>query len=95
MASSLMAAYAEQEMEVGEIPADKMSEGGQNSSNKEPRERRPKEHRDGRRDGSHRQNHGHNRSRDTREAGYRRSFRDNRGKNSKRDKRSRENKERH
>jgi len=94
MASSLMAAYEEQEKDGGNIIAGDFAEDEQNSQPRERRERRPKENREGRRDG-HRQNHGHNRSRDNRENGHRRNSRDNRNKNNKRDKRSRENKERH
>ena len=94
MASSLMAAYEEQEKDGGDIIAGDFAEDEQNAQPKERRERRPKENREGRRDG-HRQNHGHNRSRDNRDNGHRRNPRDNRNKNNKRDKRSRENKERH
>ncbi|WP_026767250.1 PSP1 domain-containing protein [Selenomonas ruminantium] len=95
LASSLMAAYEEQEIDGSDIIAGEFAEGDQNAQPRERRERRSRENRESRREGSQRKNHGHNRSRDNRETNHRRNPQDNRGKNSKRDKRSRENKERH
>jgi cell fate regulator YaaT (PSP1 superfamily) len=96
MASSLMAAYEEQEMDGAELLADVAGdEEQQPRENRERRERRPRENRENRREGGHRSHSSHNRNRDNRENGHRRNSRDNRNKNNKRDKRSRENKERH
>jgi hypothetical protein len=95
LASSLMAAYEEQEIDGSDIIAGEFAERDQNAQPRERRERRSRENRESRREGSQRKNHGHNRSRDNRETNHRRNPQDNRGKNSKRDKRSRENKERH
>jgi hypothetical protein len=95
MASSLMAAYEEQEMDGAELLADVAGdEEQQPRENRERRERRPRENRENRREGGHRSHSTHNRNRDNRE--HRRNNRDGRAKNNKRsDKRSRENKERH
>ena len=95
MASSLMAAYEEQEMDGAELLADVAGdEEQQPRENRERRERRPRENRENRREGGHRFHSTHNRNRDSRE--HRRNNRDGRAKNNKRsDKRNRENKERH
>ncbi len=95
MASSLMAAYEEQEMDGAELLADVAGdEEQQPRENRERRERRPRENRENRREGGHRSHSTHNRNRDNRE--HRRNNRDGRAKNNKRsDKRNRENKERH